>query len=260
MQLSRIDRVPAIVTRPVGDIGNLLSIALAVGSRGFAIEEFADFFNDGDIGLFVQPANIVGLAGSAFLQDEPDGGRVIFHIKPIANLHAIAVNGEGFLLESIEDNQRNQFLGKMIGPVIVGTVRRKCRQAIRVLVSAHEVITCRFRSGVRAIGLKIMLFGEGRCSEGQRAINFIRRDVEKAESAFFGGWQTVPMFLGVVEETQGTNNIGLDERLRRIDRTIDVGFGRKIHDRINGMGGQQAGDERIITNITVSEDVARITR
>ena len=68
------------------------------------------------------------------------------------------------------------------------------------------------------------------------------------------------MFLGVVEQTQSADDIGLDERLRRIDRTIDVGFGRKIHDRINGMGGQQAGDERIITNIAVSEDVARITR
>ena len=98
LEFAAVDRVAAVVAGAVGDVGDLLGVGLAVGAGGLLVEEGADAVNDFDVRFFVQAADVVSLADAAFLEDEPDGGRVVLDVEPVADLHAVAVDGEFFAL------------------------------------------------------------------------------------------------------------------------------------------------------------------
>ena len=47
---------------------------------------------------------------------------MILYIQPVTNLGALAVYGERFALQRIEDHQRNEFFREVVGAVVVGAV------------------------------------------------------------------------------------------------------------------------------------------
>src|SRR5215207_8607185 len=98
LKFAAIDRVTSIVPGTIRHIPDLRGVIPAIAARSLAVEQLTDRFHDLDIWLLVQAADIVGLADAAFLQHEPDRGGVIFDIEPVADLHAVPVDGEGFSL------------------------------------------------------------------------------------------------------------------------------------------------------------------
>ena len=86
------------------------------------IEQANHLANDVDIGHLVPATDVVHLAHLPTFQDAADGGAVIGDIKPIADLHTVAVDGQGFAGQGVGDHQRDKFFREVIGAVIVGAV------------------------------------------------------------------------------------------------------------------------------------------
>src|SRR5664279_3480488 len=99
LKLGAVDRVPTVVPRAIGDMSNLNGVGLAVGTRAFPVQQCADGLHDLDVGLLTQAADVVRLAATALAQDEPDRGGMIFDVKPVADLPAIAVDRQRFPLD-----------------------------------------------------------------------------------------------------------------------------------------------------------------
>jgi len=57
------------------------------------IQDLADGAHDLDIGRLVIPTYAVGLSHTALRSHFPECFAVIIHIKPITDLHAVAING-----------------------------------------------------------------------------------------------------------------------------------------------------------------------
>ena len=88
--------------------------------------------------------DIINLTHAAIGKHCPNGAAVVGHVKPVANLTAVAVNWQGLALEAVQDHQRYQFFRKLIRTIVVGAVGRERWQAIGVVVGPHEVIAGRF--------------------------------------------------------------------------------------------------------------------
>jgi hypothetical protein len=58
---------------------------------------------------------------------------MVLDVKPIADLHAIALNRQGLASQGIDDHKRDQFFWEMIGSVIVGAIGGQHRQTIGVV-------------------------------------------------------------------------------------------------------------------------------
>ena len=122
------------------------------------------------------------------------------------------------------------------------------------------MVAGRFGRGVGGVGREGCLFGEGGIGERKGAVDFVGGDVEKAEGDFARRRQRVPVEAGAVEEAEGADDVGLDERLGGIDGAVDVGLGGEIDDGVDLVLGEEAGDEGGVTNVAMGENVARVGR
>ncbi|KFB66919.1 MAG: hypothetical protein CAPSK01_003858 [Candidatus Accumulibacter vicinus] len=182
LDLAGVDGVAAIVAGPVGDIADLFVVGLAVGTWSKLVEQRADRVYDVEIGFFVPAADIVGLAGTTGFKDAPDGTAVVLDVEPVANLLAVAIDGQGLAGEGIDDDQWDQLLGEVVGAVVVRAVGGEHWQAIGVMVGAHQVVACCLACRVGTVGLVAMGFTESRFVSGQRAIDFVGGDLQEAEA------------------------------------------------------------------------------
>lgn len=259
LQLRAVDRVPSVVSGPVGHVSDLARVRRAVGARRLSIEQGANLPDDLEVRLFVQPTNVVGFTYATALQHEPDRRGVILNIEPVADLPAIAVDGKRFALKGVEDHQWDQLLGEMIGTVVVRAVGGQRQEFVRVMISADQVIAGCLRRGVRRVRSEWRFLCERGIFGPQRPVHFIGRDMEEPEPGFLQIRELRPVQPGRVEQPQGADDVRLDERFRRIDRAIDVRLRRKVHDRVDLVVGKNAADEIAVPDATVDEDVARVT-
>ena len=63
---------------------------------------------------------------------------MIAHVKPVAHVHAVAINRHRLPREDALDDDRNQFFGKLIWAVIVRAIRDDRRQAVSVMIGADQ--------------------------------------------------------------------------------------------------------------------------
>jgi hypothetical protein len=64
-------------------------------------------------------ADVIGFSAAALLHDRPDRLAVIRNVEPVPDVPPVPVNGEGFPLQGVEDNQRDQFFRELVGTVVV---------------------------------------------------------------------------------------------------------------------------------------------
>ncbi len=121
-ELARVDGVAAVVASAVGHIGDLLSVALAVGAGAQLVEQGAHGVDDLDVGLLVPAAHVVGLTQTAAFEHAADGAAMVFHVQPVANLHAIAVHRQRLARQGVDDHQRDELLGEVVRAVVVAAI------------------------------------------------------------------------------------------------------------------------------------------
>ena len=75
--------------------------------------------NHFEICFFTVAADIVGLTDSPFPEDQVNAPAMVFHVEPVSDIEAIAINGQGFAGETIENKEGNEFFRVLVWPVIV---------------------------------------------------------------------------------------------------------------------------------------------
>ncbi len=258
LDLAGVDGIAAVVARPVLHVRDLAFIALAIGTRTQLVEQGADGLHDLDVGLFVPAAHVVGLPGAAGLQHAADGAAVVAHIEPVANLHAIAIHGQRFAGQCVDDHQRDQLLGEVEGAVVVAAVGGQHRQPVGVVPGPDEVVAGGLAGGVRTVGLVGMGFGEGRGLGRQGAVDLVGGDVQEPESGALITGQGLPVLADGFEQAEGADHVGLDEVFRAVDGAVHMRFGREIQDGPRPVLGQQPGEQLPVADVPLDEQVARI--
>ena len=140
IDLGSIDGVAAIMTGTIGDVGDLLLVALSIGAGRKLIKDGTEGVDDVEVRLLVPPADVIGLTHLAGLEHATYGGGVVLHIEPVTDLLAVTVDRERLTGEGVVDDQRDELLGEVVGAVIVGAIRREDRKAVGVVVGTDEVV------------------------------------------------------------------------------------------------------------------------
>ena len=160
-------------------------------------------------------------------------------------------------LERIQDHQRDQLLGEVVGPVIVGAVAHHGRQPIGVVPGAHEMVRRCLGGGVRRVGLVGGGLGE-QAFRPQRAEDLVGRDVVEPKGLATAFGQSAPIGKHLLEQRVGPDDVGLDERAGAVDRAIDVALGRQMHHDIGPEAFDGGLDRRRVADIGLDEMVARV--
>ncbi len=157
-----VDGVAPVVAGAVGDIGDLIFVRLAVGTRFEFVKQRADDVHDVEIRLFVPAAHVIRFAHPARFEHAPDRAAMVLDVEPVAHLLAVAIHRQRFVGLRVDDQEWNEFFRKVKGAIVVGAIGGQHRQAIGMVVGAHQVVAGGFRGGVGAVGLVLVLFAKGR--------------------------------------------------------------------------------------------------
>src|SRR5690606_1593371 len=114
--------------------------------------------------------------------------------------------------------------------VVVGTVGGKRRQPVRMMVRTHQVIGCRFRRRVGAVGCVGSRFGKRSIVWTERTVHLVGRYMQKPERNLFRRRKTLPILPRLAEQAQGTDYVCLNELFRPENGAIDMTFGSKVDD------------------------------
>ena len=258
LDLARIDGIAAVMTGTIRHMRDLRAVALAIRTGTEPVKQIADDVHDIDIGLFVPAAHVVGFADLPGLQHAADGTAVVLDVEPVPNLHAVAIHRQRLASQRIHDHERNELFGEMVGPVIVAAVGGQHRQPISVVVCTHQMVACSLACAVGAVWLVAMPFGKRRSRGFQRAIHLVGRHMQQAESRLLGNPQSPEIRTHRLQQMEGADDIGLDEILRAMDRTIHMALCRKVHHRTRPMLGQQPLHQRTVADVPLHKDMAGI--
>jgi hypothetical protein len=119
--------------------------------------------HDVEIGHLVPAADVVGLAHAACSSTRGwrCNGR---NVKPVAHVHAVAVDRQRFAASGVEDHQRNELFRELVGTVVVGAVGGQHRQAVGVVIGAHQMVAAALLAEYGLLGSQTAFLGEGASS------------------------------------------------------------------------------------------------
>jgi hypothetical protein len=106
---------------------------------------------------------------------------VVLDVEPVADLLAVAVDGQRLAGQGVVDDQRDELFREVVGTVVVGAVGGQHRQAVGVVVGAHQMVAGRLAGRVRAVRFVAVGFGEGRIVLAERAVDFVGGHMQEAE-------------------------------------------------------------------------------
>src|SRR5271166_6843021 len=146
LELRRVDGVAQIVPRAVRD--ELDERFVRTLHRPQFVEDGADALDDVNVAPLVAPADVVFLADPPALHYEVESARVVLDIAPVANVGPLPIDRQLLPVDGVENDERDELLGEMIGPVVVGAVRDDRREAIGARPGGDEVVGRRLGGGI----------------------------------------------------------------------------------------------------------------
>ena len=215
-----IDRVTAIVAEAVGDVTDQ--------ALGFA-EFLQDRFHGLDVGHFAVAAEIVDGTRFAFEERGDDSGAMIFDVDPVADVHAVAVDGQRVVPHGVDDHEWDQFFGELIRPVVVRAAGHDDFLAERFVTSEREQVGPGFAGGIRRAGFERRLLGE-LPGFAQRPVDFVGGDLDETLDA---------VAPGAIEQDAGADDVRVNEIQRVVDAAVDVRFGGEIYDGVKRVLGHE---------------------
>jgi hypothetical protein len=159
------------------------------------------------------------------MQNKINGFAMIFDIKPVPHVEAFAVDGKGFIVQAVDNHERDQLFREMIGPVVVGTTGDSYREIVGTLISLYKQISSGFGAAVGRAGVDRRLFGEEEIRPVKRQITV----------DFIGGNL---MVTNVTESAAGIHQNGSADNIRLqkngwvFNTPIYVAFCCEVNDRI----------------------------
>ena len=117
--LPGVDRIAPIMPRPIRNEFDQFLVTPAVEPRALLIEKRTEHLHDLQIRPFRSAPDQVSLSNAAFSQHRLKRAGMILDVEPVANVLALPVNRKLFLLDRIEDDERDKLLRKLVRTVIV---------------------------------------------------------------------------------------------------------------------------------------------
>ena len=110
--------IPAVVTRTVFHVGNELFTASFLTAQ-FLVHLRAKHLDQIDVGPFIKPTNVIGLAVLTFVVHEVNGTRMIHNVQPVSGVLTVAVYRQWLFFHDIIDEERDEFFGELVLAVVV---------------------------------------------------------------------------------------------------------------------------------------------
>ena len=269
LEFARVDGVPQIVACAVGDIRDeLLRRPLGVAQQ--PVHRPYDHPYQVDVLPFVEAPDVVRVGDLAPVEDHVDGPCMILDVQPVAHVLPAAVHGQRLLVADVVDEQRDELLRKLVGPVVVRAVSHQRRHPVRVVVGPHEVVGRGFRGRVGAVRGVLRLFGEELLAEGpaaalparsislgtgqlQRPVHLVGGDVVEQLACPI----TVPVFPCRLEQRERAQDVRTREGERIPDRAVDMAFGREVDDPVDVILTKQRPQHIQVADVPLLEHVVR---
>ena len=228
-----VQRVAPVVAWPVG---HELDHVLAGAERG---QDAAGQLQVGDL---VAAADVVDGAGLAAPQHQVDGAAVVEHVQPVADVAAAAVQRHLVAVHQVGDEQRDDLLGELVGPVVVGAAGHHHVQLVGGGVGQGDQGAAGLAGRVRRGRLQPVVLGEGALADG--AVLLVGADLEEAPD---------PGGAGRLGQGGHPDGVG-PHRLQRLhDRAVDVGLGGEVDHHV--VAGDGLGDLVGVADVALEEPV-----
>ena len=252
-QLVGVDGVAAVMSGAVGDEDDLVFVS-SLGFGSEFVEDAADGLDDLEVGSFVSSADVVGFAGDSLLVDEPEGLGMVFDEEPVADVVALAVDGELLAVEGVEDDERDELLGEVVGAVVVGAVAEEDGESEGVSPGADEVVAGGLAGGVWGLGVVGGCLGEESVG-AEGAVDLVGGDVLEAEGLAAVVGEVAPVVEGALEEVGGAEDVGADKAEGVVDRAVDMAFGGEVHDGVRLEVVEELSDALGVADVELCEAV-----
>src|SRR5439155_15673017 len=100
----RINGIAEVMSRSVGDKGDLIAIGAAVTAWRVAIEQSANLPNEVDVAALRSGPDIVCLPRLPLSCHRQQRARMIFHVDPVANVFASSIDWNWSIAKRAADN------------------------------------------------------------------------------------------------------------------------------------------------------------
>ena len=221
-----------------------------IGSKG-GVHAPTDLLDNFDVGQLLPTADIIDLARPALGDTEFDAPAMILDMQPVAHVHAVAVDGQLAAVQCVQQEERDQLLWKLKGPVIVRAIAGRRLQPVGVVVGAHQMIGASLGRGIRRIWRVGRGLAEGRVVRPQRTVYLVGRDV--VEAVGLARALVEPGILGRLQQAVRADDVGGHERVRTRDRSVDMALGGEVDDRVDVPAVDQFGDEIGVADVADDE-------
>lgn len=226
--------------RPVFDKGD--------EALGF-IHEPENSFHDVQVGVFVFGADVINLSRLSFLQNQVQGAAVVFDVNPVPDVLAVAVDGDGFTGQGVQDDGRDELLRVLVGAVVVAAAGDDHRQAVGDEVGPAQEVGGGFAGRVGAVGPDGTFFGKGRVVRLKRTVDLIGGYLEEFPDA---------VLPGGLQQHLGALDVGLDKGCRVQDAAIHVGLGGQVGDEVEFFLPEKTVDQLPVGYVAADKAVAGV--
>ena len=170
-------------------------------------------------------ADVVGLAHPAPGEHGVDRGAVVVDVQPLPAVLGAGIQGEGLVVERQGAEVRDQLLGELVGPVVVGAVGDRDGEPVGLGVGPHRMVRPRLRRVVGGAGTVRRILGEHLVGvEREIAVDLARRNmVEPGHAAL----------AGRLEHGLGADHVGPEEQPRIEDGQGVVRLGGEVDDGVD---------------------------
>ncbi len=202
---------------------------------GFAenIEDLADNKNVGWLGT---DAEVIDFSGLALFESQKDTTAMVLHVDPVASLHAVTIYGQGDVVHCMGDHQRDEFLGELIGAIVIGTSGDDNVLPMGVMCGETAKVGGGLTGRVGRARIKHGIFARS-IFAGDGAVDFICRDLQEAGDVC--GTRGVEQILSA-EDIGAKEDGGIEETAVHMAFRCEIqdGVGFLAVDEVsNGRGG-----------------------
>src|SRR6266481_5248628 len=255
LDFARVHRVPAVVTRAVFDERDELAVRHGGVVRAQLVKQFANGSDNFEVSFFASPADVVGFSDAALGEHGANGAAMILDVEPVANVFAVAIHREWLAGTCIQDHERDQLLGKLVGAVVIGAVGGQNRKAVSVVISADQMIGSRLGRGVRTVGIVGGGLAESWIVGAERSVDFVGGDVEETERGAINFRKRQPIGACFFKQTECAVDIGADEIIGTVDGAVDVALGGEVNNGARLFAPQQVAQEITIDDVALLETI-----
>jgi len=265
-ELGAVYGVAPVVAGPVFDVGDE-RIELPHGLAGLLGDDVDKPVKEPDVFPLVLAADVVGLSDTSARHDSPHRSVVVYHVEPVANVLAIAIDREGFVFQHVENHKRDELFRKLIGPVVVRAIRDGHGKAVGVAICFDQEVAGRLAGGIgraRVVGCGLLK----RAFLAEAAIHFVRRNVVEKHTRASALTRctgqcgriiailALPCLPRSFQKRVGAHHIRRDKGLRIKNRAVHMAFRCKVHHRVDGVVRKELLHKRRIANVAMDEYVA----